>query len=103
MRVLGPTVDHETRCIHYSGPTDVVALKFFCCREYYPCHRCHDESAAHPSSPWPVGSLGETAVLCGVCRSELTIGEYYGVSGCPTCGSAFNPGCALHRHLYFSD
>ncbi|NYF23235.1 putative CHY-type Zn-finger protein [Sporosarcina sp. JAI121] len=22
-------------------------------------------------------------------------------SACPECSAAFNPGCSLHRHLYF--
>jgi uncharacterized CHY-type Zn-finger protein len=26
--VLGKTVDDHTRCVHYRGPTDVIAIKF---------------------------------------------------------------------------
>jgi uncharacterized CHY-type Zn-finger protein len=63
--VHGPVVDDETRCIHYRTPLDVVAIRFACCGEYYPCHLCHDETADHPSSPWPAGSDHELAVLCG--------------------------------------
>lgn len=42
------------------------------------------------------------AVLCGVCGHQLTVIEYLDCgSTCPACGTAFNPGCARHRHLYF--
>ena len=101
MRVLGSTVDDQTRCVHYRGPTDVIAIKFSCCGEYYPCHRCHAESAGHPATLWPVDARGERALLCGVCGTELTIDEYFAVTGCPACGAEFNEGCALHRHFYF--
>ncbi|MFJ3393563.1 CHY zinc finger protein [Leifsonia aquatica] len=99
--MLGPTVDDQTRCIHYRTELDVIAIRFACCGEYYPCHLCHAEAADHPAQAWPEGSGAERAVLCGVCGIELTIDAYLGVEGCPTCGAAFNPGCKLHRHLYF--
>ncbi|MFK3669528.1 CHY zinc finger protein [Leifsonia aquatica] len=99
--MLGPTVDDETRCIHYRTELDVIAIRFACCGEYYPCHLCHAEAADHPAHAWPEGSGAERAVLCGVCGDELTIAAYLGVEGCPACGAAFNPGCKLHRHLYF--
>lgn len=97
----GSPVDEQSRCVHYAGPTDVVAIRFFCCREYYPCHLCHSESAGHPAAQWPVDARGERALLCGVCDTELTIDEYFAVTTCPTCGAEFNEGCRLHRHLYF--
>src|SRR5699024_12368499 len=28
VRVLGPTVDDQTRCVHYAGPLDVIAIRF---------------------------------------------------------------------------
>ncbi|MFJ3491214.1 CHY zinc finger protein [Leifsonia aquatica] len=99
--MLGPTVDDQTRCIHYRTELDVIAIRFACCGEYYPCHLCHAEAADHPAQAWPEGSGAERAVLCGVCGEELTIDAYLGVDGCPGCGAAFNPGCKLHRHLYF--
>ena len=101
MKVYGSTVDDETRCVHYSGPTDVIAIKFRCCSQYYPCHLCHEESAGHPATQWPAGERDAHAVLCGVCGSELSIARYLEVSGCPSCGAQFNPGCALHKHFYF--
>lgn len=99
--VLGPVVDGQTRCIHYRTALDIVAIRFACCGDYYPCHLCHAEAAGHPSTPWPMTARGVRAVLCGVCSTELTIAEYLGAEGCPSCESRFNPGCALHAHLYF--
>lgn len=99
--VRGPIVDRQTRCIHYRSPLDVVAIRFACCGEYYPCHLCHEGTAGHPSRPWPAGSDHESAILCGVCGAELTIGEYRNATACPRCDAAFNPGCALHHPLYF--
>lgn len=99
--VHGPTVDAQTRCIHYRTPLDVIALRFACCGEYYPCHLCHEETAVHASRPWPASSRHERAVLCGVCWSELTIAQYLQAEDCPYCAAAFNPGCALHHELYF--
>lgn len=100
-RVLGPTVDDQTRCIHYQTELDVIAIKFFCCGEYYPCHLCHAESAGHEARTWPYASRAELAVLCGVCSTELSIADYLGVDSCPSCAAPFNSGCRLHAHLYF--
>jgi uncharacterized CHY-type Zn-finger protein len=100
--VHGPVVDDQTRCVHWASPLDVIAIRFACCGRYYPCHACHAESEDHPSVPWPRGSFDEKAVLCGVCRTELTIERYLGVDACPACGAGFNPGCALHHPLYFA-
>ena len=46
-RVLGRPVDEQTRCVHYRTPLDVIAIKFWCCQAYYPCHLCHEETAGH--------------------------------------------------------
>ena len=104
--VLGPTVDDETRCVHWHGATDVVAMRFACCDAYYPCFECHTEAAGHDAVRWPVARFDEPAVLCGVCRAELSAAEYQTVSAapapaCPHCAALFNPGCSLHAHLYF--
>lgn len=98
----GVAVDAATRCAHYDGPRDVIALRFACCEAYYPCRQCHDEAAGHEATPWPRARFDEPAVLCGVCRTALTVDEYLG-SGhtCPACGAAFNPGCEAHHDLYF--
>ncbi|WP_127795114.1 CHY zinc finger protein [Agromyces sp. LHK192] len=100
-RVLGPTVDDQTRCIHYRTPLDVVAIRFACCGEYYPCHACHAETAGHEARQWPRARRGERAILCGVCGCELTIDEYLATDACTRCGAPFNPGCALHADRYF--
>ena len=102
-RVLGPTVDDQTRCIHYRTPLDVIAIRFACCGEFYPCHLCHAETADHPARQWPVAERDEHAVLCGVCSATLTIADYLEADACPACGAAFNPGCKLHTELYFEE
>src|SRR5688500_6653863 len=99
--VLGPTVDEQTRCIHYRTTLDIVAIRFACCGQYYPCHLCHDETADHPSRPWSAGASDERAVLCGACWTELTVVEYLGAARCPACTAAFNPRCARHHSIYF--
>ncbi|RFA12384.1 hypothetical protein B7R22_16450 [Subtercola boreus] len=101
-RVLGATVDAQTRCIHYHSELDVIAIRFACCGDYYPCHLCHAESAGHEARVWPVARQDALAVLCGVCLAELSIADYLGVDACPHCAAAFNPGCRLHAYLYFA-
>lgn len=97
----GVQMDEQTRCTHYQQLNDVIALKHFCCDIYYPCHLCHSELTDHPAQPWPADLFDQPAVLCGVCRLELTVNEYRAVSSCPECQALFNPGCKLHENLYF--
>ncbi len=100
--VRGIEVDPATRCAHWHGPTDVIALRMRCCGEWYPCYECHAELAGHPAEVWPLNERDAGAVLCGACGAVLGIDAYLGCeSSCPSCGAAFNPGCALHHHLYF--
>jgi uncharacterized CHY-type Zn-finger protein len=99
--VLGRTVDDQTRCLHYHGPTDVIAIRFACCGAYYPCFECHHEAADHPARQWPAGRRDERAILCGVCGTELTIATYQSVPACPSCDARFNERCRLHWPLYF--
>ena len=99
--VLGPTVDSQTRCVHYASPLDIVAIKFHCCREFYPCFRCHAETVDHPVSAWPATDFHEHAIMCGACRSTLTISNYLEADACPSCTAPFNPGCSLHHSIYF--
>jgi len=102
MKLLGKLVDDQTRCVHYNGRLDVIAIKFSCCDTYYPCYECHRETADHEAVLWPASRFGEKAVLCGVCRSELTVNEYFSCGYvCPYCRANFNPKCAAHAHLYF--
>lgn len=100
-QVLGRTIDAQTRCVHYGGPNDIIALKFKCCGDYYPCHECHDEAVTHAIARWEETELGELAVLCGVCTGQLTVAEYLRADRCLACGAGFNPGCKLHRDIYF--
>lgn len=99
--VLGAVIDADTRCRHYAGELDVIAIKFACCGSFYPCHLCHAEYADHAARPWPSDAAEERAVLCGPCGHLLRISEYRLVDRCPRCAAAFNPRCALHHHLYF--
>ena len=100
--VRGVEVDSQTRCAHYRGPSDVIAMRFACCGEWFPCIDCHREVADHPVTVWPLTERDREAVLCGICGLRLTIVEYMGCdSTCPGCGAAFNPGCSNHWHYYF--
>lgn len=100
--VRGLLVDDRTRCRHYCGPLDVIALRFACCGDWYPCHLCHAEVADHDSRVWPADARATEAVVCGMCGHLLRIEEYLDADGCTACGAAFNPGCRLHHHLYFA-
>lgn len=99
--VHGPVVDAQTRCAHWAGPQDVLAILFPCCGRWYPCHACHEETAGHAAARWPADAGERHALLCGVCGRTSSIGEYLATSACARCGGAFNPNCRLHRHLYF--
>jgi uncharacterized CHY-type Zn-finger protein len=100
--VHGVGIDAETRCAHWHGPTDVIALRMKCCGRWYPCFDCHAELVEHPPEVWPLAERDAGAVLCGACGAVLGIDAYLGCeSTCPECTAAFNPGCALHHHLYF--
>lgn len=95
--------DDETRCEHYDGPRDVVAFRFRCCDDWYPCRACHDETVGHDAQTWGPGEVDVRAVLCGACESTLTIDSYLACGHtCPVCGTAFNPGCEDHWDAYFA-
>jgi uncharacterized CHY-type Zn-finger protein len=102
MEVYGNPVDAQTRCVHYRTSKDVIAIKFNCCGRYYPCFSCHQECADHPAAVWPEDQWQERAILCGVCRTELTILDYRSSTHCPSCSAEFNEGCRNHAHLYFA-
>lgn len=100
--VKGHVLDEETRCTHYHSEIDRIAIKFYCCGIYFPCYECHTESGCGNPQVWPLESFNEDAILCGSCGYELSISAYLSCkSKCPKCSAAFNPGCSLHRHLYF--
>ena len=102
MEVKGKPVDEQTRCVHYQSALDVIAIKFKCCDTYYPCFFCHEETAGHKAVVWSSTEFDTAAILCGVCKQQMTIREYLN-SGyqCPSCSTAFNPKCSNHNHLYF--
>lgn len=100
--VYGIDVDDETRCDHYHTERDVVAIRFACCGDYFPCLSCHDALADHPVEQWQPADFDTAAVLCGSCGAELTIRRYLAsASACPDCGTEFNPGCRNHWPVYF--
>ena len=100
--VKGKLVDEFTRCQHYHSQLDVIAIKFKCCGEYYPCYECHREDVDHPPQAWSKDEFDTKAILCGVCKTELTIRQYLSSgNNCPACNAAFNPNCNKHYHLYF--
>ena len=100
--VRGLDLDPQTRCAHWHSELDVIAIKMRCCGTYYACRECHDELAGHPAEVWPRAQWDEAAILCGACRSELSVQAYLACENrCPSCGAGFNPGCRKHKHLYF--
>ncbi|WP_181349298.1 CHY zinc finger protein [Thalassobacillus sp. CUG 92003] len=102
INVYGRTIDRETRCTHYHTQEDIIAIKFYCCQTYFPCHLCHKEAQDHEIQVWPKEQFDEKAILCGVCRHESSILDYlHSDSVCPHCLSVFNEGCQRHYHLYF--
>jgi uncharacterized CHY-type Zn-finger protein len=101
-QVRGAGLDRQTRCGHYHGATDIIAIKMKCCGEYWACKDCHVELADHEIAVWPVGERDAIAILCGACGLEMTVREYLRCeSRCPGCGAGFNPGCRKHYQFYF--
>jgi len=100
--VRGLDLDPQTRCAHWHSALDIVALKLRCCGAYYACRDCHDALAGHPAQVWPRADWDAPAVLCGGCGAEMSVAQYLACDDrCPACAAPFNPGCKLHRHLYF--
>lgn len=102
-KVFGADVDAETRCAHYRSEIDIIAIKFKCCGEWFPCYECHVEQSEHAAEVWAQTEFDARAILCGGCGHQLTINEYLNCdSVCPQCRRRFNPGCARHYDLYFA-
>jgi uncharacterized CHY-type Zn-finger protein len=102
--VHGIDLDPQTRCAHYRGAVDIIAIKMKCCNAYYACKDCHESLADHPIQVWPSREWDQLAILCGYCKTELTIRQYLRCAyTCPTCSSPFNPRCANHHHFYFEE
>lgn len=103
VHVRGIDLDSQTRCAHYRGPTDIIAIKMKCCGQYYPCKDCHAELTDHGIQIWPENDWYLQAVRCGACGAELTIHEYMRCeSCCPVCLAEFNPRCSNQPPFLFS-
>ena len=99
----GIAVDPETRCAHYDGGQDVIAIRFSCCEVYYPCFECHRAATDHTPTRWPAERRTEPAVLCGACDIPMTARAYRAAAhACPHCDAPFNPGCRAHWNRYFA-
>lgn len=100
--VKGIEIDSQTRCAHWRGERDIIAIKFKCCAKYFSCYDCHLNLENHQPEVWAENEFETKAVLCGNCGHQLSINEYLACNAhCPRCESGFNPGCAKHYHLYF--
>src|ERR1700684_1060042 len=100
--VRGVNLDSQSRCEHYHGPTDVVAIKMKCCGLYYACKDCHETLADHAIAVWPESEWHQHDILCGACGATQPILQYMqGDARCPACAARFNPGCRNHYHYYF--
>ncbi|MFB4161194.1 CHY zinc finger protein [Geomicrobium sp. JSM 1781026] len=103
IHIHGQVLDEETRCVHYDGPTDIIAIKFACCGRYYPCIHCHEESESHRRRTWATNERDERAIYCGACKTEHTIQTYMNHTHCPRCSSLWNENCKYHYHYYFEE
>ncbi len=102
--IKGSLTDDQTRCTHYHSDQDIIAIKFKCCGEYYACIHCHEENADHGPQRWTKEERNTTAILCGNCKNEMSINEYFSCNySCPHCSAAFNPKCSNHNHFYFEE
>ncbi len=100
--VCGIDADGAYGCKHYSSPLDIVAILCPCCKKYYACHLCHEELSSRPIKKRAVSEFSLKAILCRRCGGTLTIAEYLSCQDrCPKCKALFNPGCKLHKNLYF--
>ncbi|MEP7144906.1 MAG: CHY zinc finger protein [Ferruginibacter sp.] len=100
--ISGKPIDDHTRCAHYHSLLDIIAIKFKCCDQYYPCYYCHQEVADHPAGLWKKNEYNTNAIFCGICFNEMSIAVYKDCNyQCPFCNSLFNPECVNHDHFYF--
>ena len=65
IEVKGKLIDEHTRCIHYQSSLDIIAIRFKCCNQYYPCYQCHEEEAGHTAAVWKKEEWDTKAILCG--------------------------------------
>ena len=106
VKVLGKVIDNETRCVHWHTELDIMAIKFKCCNEFYPCYSCHQETTSHPIIKYDLSKqidCDTQVILCGKCYTTMTFDDYVHGIQCINCDSQFNPGCKLHYDLYFEN
>jgi uncharacterized CHY-type Zn-finger protein len=102
IKINGTLVDNQTRCMHYNSALDIIAIKHACCKKYYACIQCHNESEAHEADIWKLKEQHTKAIFCGACKTEMSIENYLNCNNeCPYCKSLFNPKCSNHYPLYF--
>lgn len=100
--VYGLLINENTGCLHHDSSLDVIAIKFKCCMRYYACYSCHLALADHPAERWHSDEFHRNAILCGQCRTEMTIQQYILCKNeCLNCKSQFNSKCELHWDKYF--
>ncbi|KAH3900132.1 Hot13p SCDLUD_003100 [Saccharomycodes ludwigii] len=101
--ISGKLVDEKSRCIHWHGDLDIIALKFKCCpNTYYSCYTCHQELCNHKVEKYNRLDNKVNLIICGNCRKEFTFQEYVTSDyKCLNCKQKFNPGCKLHYDMYF--
>lgn len=95
-------IDLEGRCKHYYGEYDTISIKFKCCKKYYPCYKCHEDHEDHQIQLWDPKDFNRKAILCGVCKQELSINYYLHHNHCNNCQAVFNQNCSRHYHKYFN-
>ncbi len=103
VQIQGRDVDDAGRCAHHRTQLDIANFRFPCCDGFWACRACHDE--AHPDhlvQVWGPDDLHRRAVLCGACRTRLSLRRYAAdPSRCPKCAVPWNPNCVYHHPLYF--
>lgn len=100
--IKGKLIDDSGRCEHWHSPLDIIAIKFYCCGDYYSCYQCHEAEANHYIKSWPNEMWDQKAVMCGNCAKEMSITDYMNSrNACPNCQSDFNPNCSYHWGKYF--
>jgi Uncharacterized conserved protein len=65
-RVYGPTVDDETRCIHYRTSTDIIAIRFGAAVATTRATSAMRSRKDHEARQWPVAER-ETKASCAGC------------------------------------
>ncbi|CCC41363.1 CHY zinc finger protein [Haloquadratum walsbyi] len=68
--LCGVSVDAETRCAHWTGPSDVIALRFGCCEVFSPCYRCHLAVVAHAQTTQLLSSVRSPNDRNDLCHTE---------------------------------